>query len=76
MTLAELLTNVRRNGIQGVAVMRAPDPSDPLVYGLVGPSIYLYTDFGEGRGKLQRPVLLAVVEVGTAPDRPKSLRDR
>lgn len=33
-TLSELLKNVRRDDVQGVAVMRAPDPSEPLVYGL------------------------------------------
>jgi hypothetical protein len=32
---------------------------------LAEPWIYPYTDFGEGAGKLERPVLRAVVQVGT-----------
>ena len=69
-TLAELLRNVRRDEIQGVAVMRAPDPANRSSTALVEPWTYPYTDFGEGRGRLQQPVLRAVIEVGTAPDSP------
>jgi hypothetical protein len=32
---------------------------------LAEPWVYPYTDFGEGTGKLERPVLRAVVQVGT-----------
>lgn len=37
---------------------------------LAEPWVYPYTDFGEGRGKLPRPVLRAVIGVGTSSDSP------
>ena len=33
-TLAELLGTLAREHIKGVEVMRAPDPSEPIAYGL------------------------------------------
>jgi len=37
---------------------------------LAEPWVYPYTDFGEGRGKLPRPILRAVIGVGTSSDSP------
>ena len=33
-SLAELLAGIAREHIEGVEVMRAPDPSEPIAYGL------------------------------------------
>ena len=33
-SLSELLSNIALEHIEGVEVMRAPDPGEPLVYGL------------------------------------------
>lgn len=37
---------------------------------LAEPWVYPYTDFGEGRGKLPRPILRAVIGVGTSSNSP------
>ena len=50
--------------------MRAPHPRNQWSTDLAEPWVYPYTDFGEGRGKLPRPILRAVIGVGTSSDSP------
>ncbi|MDQ6614513.1 MAG: hypothetical protein M3083_07150 [Actinomycetota bacterium] len=63
-SVGDLLGDLRRNEVEGVEIMWAPDPGSLSPSGLADAWLYPNTDFGEGRGFLPHPVLRAVVPVG------------